>query len=461
MKLLRSTDDLHGQERSWMYNGYDVCVTLDVYNELSAQLAAAPQNIQDAYKHSLNMLAPAIEMGYRGFRIDPLTRAKEIKKLNLELLQLQSNFDALCEGCFGKTINTKSYKQIKEMYDYLGVRAAKTDEAALARLATNHIYARPFCRFILAIRDRKHQLNSLQVTLHNQRMFYKINVGGTKTRRFSCRADDLGRGDNQQNVDKRHRNAYIPDKGKTLVNIDLEQADSRNLGAHCLLWLDSPTYLDACESNDLHTYVASLAWPNIKTREQAEKLFYRQHSFRDAAKRLGHARNFYGSIPEISNRTQVPRQRVDAFVNKYEKEFPAIVELREEVRRRLRLDRSLTNLWGITRFFHDRLEDNKIIKDALGYLGQSNTGYEIDHAIQVCWREFPQCELILQVHDSLMFQIDDVLVDEILEEMMPKLELHREIKGRDFFVPLEAEYGKNWGKYDEDTNPEGLRKWTS
>ena len=461
MKILQSIEEYRGQERSWLYNGLDVCVTLEVYQELEKQLKDSPQNVQDTYQHSLNMYGPALEMTYRGFRIDPTVHRRATNILQREALKLRANFDALCQGVFNRTINPNSYKQIKEMYDLLKVRAARTNEEALRRLAVNHMYARPFCLFILAIRDRETQLKSLTKPLHNSRIYYKLNVGGTKTRRFSCRRDDLNRGDNQQNVDKRHRKSYIPDSGMTLVNIDLEQADSRNIGATAWQWLNADVYLDACESGDLHTTVAGMTWPHITTRKEANEPFYRQMTYRDSAKRLGHATNFFGSAPEIAARTQVPRQRVTAFQEKYTTNFPEIVALREAVRKKLQIDKSITNLWGVTRYFHDRVEDNKIIKDALGYLGQSNTGYEIDHALLTVFRHFPNCQLLLQVHDSVMFQVPDDALDATLAKMMPMLELHTIIKGRDFFVPLEAEYGKNWGKYDEETNPGGMRTWTS
>ena len=62
MKILQSTEEYRGQERSWLYNGLDVCVTLEVFQELEQQIKASPENIQDTYAHSLNMYGPALEM---------------------------------------------------------------------------------------------------------------------------------------------------------------------------------------------------------------------------------------------------------------------------------------------------------------------------------------------------------------------------------------------------------------
>ncbi|MGH7239436.1 MAG: hypothetical protein ACREHG_05135, partial [Candidatus Saccharimonadales bacterium] len=100
---------------------------------------------------------------------------------------------------------------------------------------------------------------------------------------------------NLQNITEELRHIFIADKGYKLVGIDAEQSDSRMVGYMCGLLFDDWTYLDACESGDLHTFVARLTWPDLgwngnikKDRKIADRRFYRHFSYRDTCKRLGH-----------------------------------------------------------------------------------------------------------------------------------------------------------------------------
>lgn len=92
---------------------------------------------------------------------------------------------------------------------------------------------------------------------------------------------------------------------------DLEQAESRVVGAICLRLFGDSTYLDACSSGDLHTSVCALCWTDLPwpagfnlaaimrgqrfddellsaAKGVAGASAYRSMSYRDLAKRLGH-----------------------------------------------------------------------------------------------------------------------------------------------------------------------------
>ena len=124
---------------------------------------------------------------------------------------------------------------------------------------------------------------------------------------------------NLQNVDRNLRYIFIPDPGRIFFNVDLEQGDSRGVGAlawnmfhdadakqiaealHLPEWTGpvgrefAGSYLDACESGDLHTTVCRMAWPELSWgedpdgwRDVAEGIAYRTYTYRDLAKKLGH-----------------------------------------------------------------------------------------------------------------------------------------------------------------------------
>lgn len=86
------------------------------------------------------------------------------------------------------------------------------------------------------------------------------------------------------------------------------------------------------------------------------------------------------------------------------------------------------------------------------------TADEINQGILNLWRA-DKVQLLVQVHDSILFQFPEHLRDEIVpwavEAIKTKLILE---KDREFVVPTEASTGWNWGKLS-DENPDGLKKW--
>src|SRR5690606_3006866 len=178
----------------------------------------------------------------------------------------------------------------------------------------------------------------------------------------------------------RLRAVFKADPGKVFVNVDLEQADARNVGARLYqIFYDefgpeiAGRYLDACESGDLHTQVTRMVWPTLgwtgnlkEDKEIAEQPFYREHSYRDMSKKLGHGTNYFGTPPTMARHAKVEVYIIEAFQRKYFEAFPLIGNYDKRldqrdwhswVQQQLREVGSLTNLFGRRRIFFDRYQD--------------------------------------------------------------------------------------------------------
>ena len=92
--------------------------------------------------------------------------------------------------------------------------------------------AQPFSNFVLALRDIGKQISFLRGV--GERLYTSFLVAGTVTGRLASKYSDFGVGTNLQNIDRRLRRIFVADPGMILVNIDLEQADARNVGA--IIW---------------------------------------------------------------------------------------------------------------------------------------------------------------------------------------------------------------------------------
>jgi len=466
-------------ESYWVYNGLDVCVTEEILQQLLPQL---DEVTRPTYELSKALQAPVLEMSMRGILVNQNTRRKIMSKFQKQLRQLEEQLDAIVGEGIGVPLNWRSPKQLGELlYDIMGLPEQKkrntngifartTGREALENLGV-HFLAEPLVNHLLLLRDIGKALGFLETGIDTDgRMRTNFNIAGTNTGRFASSASDYGTGTNLQNVARDLRRVFVADPGMKFANLDLEQADSRNLGA--LLWEvfydelgpdEAGKYLDACESGDLHTFVcrmcnSQLAWGTAPDRQIADTVFYRDKTYRDGAKVLGHGSNYLGTPRTMAKHTKFPANLVEQFQHKYFGAFPAIPRYHSFVRGAIKDYASLTTLFGRRRFFFGRHTDDATIREAVAYSPQSMTADEINTGILNLWRA-NKVQLLVQVHDSILFQFPEHLENEIIPWALENLRAPLKLKhGRDFVVPTEAKTGWSWGDWSED-NPDGLKKW--
>jgi len=400
------------------------------------------------------------------------------------MLRLEQQLNEILREGIGLDINWRSPKQLKDLlYGVMGLppvrkrnaqgfMAPTANREALEKLS-HYFIAEPICAHMLGLRDLEKKRQFLVTAIDpDQRIRSNFNIAGTNTGRLASSMSDFGTGGNLQNIDRDLRSVFIADKGMKFANLDLEQADSRNLGALC--WTNfyeshgaswAGKYLDACESGDLHTTVCRMARPALPwtddpkaNRAIADQIAYRNMSFRDLDKRLGHGSNYLGQPATMARHTKAPVSEITTFQTNYFRNFACIPAYHEYVKFQLDNYAQLTTLFGRRRFFFSRPNDPATLREAVAYSPQSMTADEIDTGILNLWRS-NRVQLLVQVHDSILFQYPEELENEIvpwaLETLKAPLEL---IGGRRFVVPTEAKVGWNWGD-KHDNNPDGLIKW--
>jgi DNA polymerase-1 len=478
-------------ETYWVYNGLDSCITEEIRQKLTAQLDDVTRPM---YEHTIRMQAPIMDMMLRGIKVDESNRKAALAKAEHEKRRLQDLLNRLTKEGLGleKPLNPGSHTQVKWFfYEFLGLKVIKkrntkgfyapaADRETLEKLQ-QYFIAQPFVQLILALRDQRKIIGFIKTpTDPDGKLRCSFSLAGTNTGRLNSSFSDFGTGTNLQNVDNNLRYMFIADKGKILVNIDLEQADSRNVGALCWDYFYDDhgpefagSYLDACESGDLHTTVCRMGWTHLDWPEDralwrpvADGLAYRTFSYRDMAKKLGHGTNYYGQPPTMSMHTKIPVAEIVSFQHNYFGAFPCIPAWHKETIHRLQTTGQLTHLFGRRRSFFKRLDDQSTINAAIAYCPQGMTGEEINHGILNLFTH-PDIELLIQVHDSILFQVPIDKVNALVPIALELLKVEIELRGgRKFHVPLEAETGYNWGKrkLNKDgslkQNEYGLTTWT-
>lgn len=469
----------------WVYNALDCAVTHEVFQKLSPQLDTTACK---TYAFSKALQAPILEMQCRGVLIDQAAREKTIKLFEAQYEQVHSQLNRILVEGIGlpKPINPNSGPQLQYLfYTVLALPTIKkrnprgqylpaVNREALERLSLHYLVAEQPARHILKLRDLGKKLSFLRSQIDNDgRMRTTFNIAGTDTGRLSSSISEFGTGNNLQNVERSLRRCFIADPEYKFCNIDLEQGDSRNIGALCASIFSVShgrdfafKYLDACTSGDLHTEVAKmyrpdLAWNSAPDRTIADQIAYRTFSYRDLAKRLGHGTNYIGTPATMAKHSKVDKHIIVEFQKNYFDGFPCIKEWHKWTINQLYKEGQLTTPFGRRRYFFDRPSDPATHRKAVAYSPQAMTADEIDLGLLALWRELSEIHLLVQVHDSILFQypahLEDKIVPRALEILQNAATLDLPFNYK-FSVPSEAKVGWNWADWSEE-NPFGLVKW--
>lgn len=485
MALIINTADidlletLDADQIHWVYNAFDVCITAQVKQGIEKNMDEVAIN---TYDQALKWQAPFLDMMLQGVPVDTKKRDELKTKLMKDIKQLEAQLEELLVDGMGlpSTINARSPTDVKQLfYNIMGIKerkqrnvhghyTASVSREILESIAVQHFYAEPIVNHILAIRDAGKSLGFLKTPLDEDgNMRCSFNLAGTNTGRCNSTVSNFGTGTNLQNVDTQLRYMFVAPKGRKFINVDLEQADSRNVGA--LAWNRfyeshgedfAGSYLDACESGDLHTTVCRMAWLKLNWgddpdlwRGVADQIAYRGLSYRDLAKKLGHGTNYLGQPPTMAKHTKVQVQAIIEFQTAYFAAFPCIPLWQEETLKELTETGMLTNLFGRRRMFFGRHDDTSVKNAAIAYAPQGSTGEEINHGIHALWNhaDGKWFKLHIQVHDSILFSVPEEAADELTPLSVQLMKKTIPLAGgRLFHVPLEAQVGWNWGYQQKD-----------
>lgn len=465
-------------DRHLTYCGLDCCLTLEIFEVLEKQLREKnePWNAL-IYDFEKAMQGPALELMERGWLIDEEQRREASKFLNARKVKLQELLNDFARVLWDKPLNANSPAQLKAFfYDTMalpeqhsitqGQRKVSTNREALEKLS-QYFYARPLINVILAIRETVKKLSVLETEISSDgRMRTSYNVAGTETGRWSSSSSADGSGTNLQNITPELRRMFVADLGWKLCYLDLEQAESRVVGL--LIWrtCGDTTYLDACDSGDLHTTVSRLVWPHLgwtgdhkANKELAESPFYRHFSYRDMAKRGGHGTNYFGTPRTMARHLKVDEKVMKDFQSAYFKAFP-IRLWHDWVRMELIKNQSLTTILGRKRTLLGRSGDDSTLREAIAYEPQSTVGDLLNLALWRIWKFEPRVQILGQIHDAVVFQYPDnpSIENDILSSCLNLTKIPLTSNGKTIIIPADLKTGFNWS-YKTPDNPRGLSKW--
>ncbi|MBK7550014.1 MAG: hypothetical protein IPI20_20525 [Rhodoferax sp.] len=473
MRIIRThemdPDKLSDFEKDQVYNGLDVCCTLDVFNGLYPQLDPITAS---TYAFSKSLQAPTLEMRARGVLVDQVRKAEVIDEYYEIMERLEANLLRIVHDGVGMSnFNYRSTRDLAALfYDELGISPIRkggrptVDRGAREKLEIYPI-AEQLVKHINLLTELGDKISVLKTAIDDDgRIRTSYNIAGTSTGRFSSSISEFGTGGNLQNVEESLRSIFIADAGYKFAKCDAKSGESFCVGAVEWNLFHDGKFLDACESGDPHTAVARIMWPNLgwtgdlkKDKVIAEQPYYRHYTYRFMCKKLGHGSNYGGKPNTLAEQAKVELDLVRQFQPKYFEAFPAHQRWQAHVDETLRKKGYLISLMNRKRWFFGRRSDPSTLREAIAYDPQSSLAEIVNQALINIWRQ-GIAVIMMHDHDALTFMYPEKDEDRVVPILMENLVIPVPLShGRVLRIPYDCKTGWNKGEYNEQTNPNGLK----
>lgn len=197
------------------------------------------------------------------------------------------------------------------------------------------------------------------------------------------------------------RKLFIPDPGHEIADCDLSGAD-----AQVVAWEADDAELKAAFRAGLkvHKLNAQLMFPDkvkgwtdddFKATDHPGGLYY-------SCKRGVHGTNYGASARTVAQACGWTVHEAEEFQRRWFGARPGIKLWHRRTERQLITSKSVTNAFGFTRTYFARTDG--LLPEALAWVPQSTVGLVCSLAMQNIYERAPWVELLVQVHDSLVFQ---------------------------------------------------------
>ncbi len=424
------------------YAAEDALITYRLYFKLNGLLDKSLRD--EAKRVEYPFINVLIDMEQIGIKID-IDRLNSLKNL------LSNRIKELTEEIYmlsGTEFNIKSTQQLGEiLFNRLGLKGAKrtktgysTNEKVLNQLIDEH----EIIHRILEYRATQKLLSTYAIPLlklakqdKNSRIYTSFLQTGTSTGRLSSKEPNLQNIPVRSPLGRKIREAFIAKDGYKLLSIDYSQIELRLL-AH---FSKDKTLIEAFQSDmDIHTTTAIKLFGEELAKEK-----------RAIAKSI----NFgilYGMGPKkLSGELKISIGEAREIISNYFNSFPTVKRFLESVQDRVQEIGYIETLLERKRFFDyksaNSMQKASFMRESINTLFQGSASdliklsmLEIDRKIK---RDNIDGAMLLQIHDELIFEIREDIIDEVAEEFKEIMENIMELN-----VPLECSVniGDSWGE---------------
>ena len=422
----------------------------------------AVKNIEaEIKKRDLGFIYEQIELP-----LTPVLRRMEARGVKIDkkfLLSLSADYhkelDKISKRIYtaaGGEFNISSPRQLGDvLFDRLGLASVKqkktpggarsTKESELLKLR----YAHPIIDAILAYRELSKLLSTYIDTIptlldNNSRLHTTYLQTGTTTGRIASQNPNLQNIPIKTELGRIIRNAFVADKGLVLVAFDYSQIELR---IAALLSGDEALSEIFRAGRDVHSEVASRV-----CHVKAEDVTY---EMRRRAKVINFGILYGMGVNALQQSLGTKRAEAQEFYNQYFEAFPRLSAFMDDTIAKASSLGYTETYFGRRRYFDGIKSPIPYVKAAAERMALNapfqGTAADLFKIAMLRVDEYLQKDkrgyLLLQVHDELVFEIEEDAVKEIvpkLKELMEGVIPEKERNGIPILV--EGKAGKNWGE---------------
>lgn len=431
-------------ETAGHYAAEDAHVTYRLYEVLERKLKEIPE--LSGILHNIEMPVASVltSMEENGIELD----LKFLDQLSVDFANTIQNLENQIIEIAGESFNVGSPKQVGEvLFEKLGLKGGKktatgqysTSEAVLEKI--DH----PITQLIIEYRGltklRSTYTEALvkQANADTHRVHTSYHQALTATGRLSSTDPNLQNIPIREEIGRQIRKAFIAPQGRVLLAADYSQIELR-LMAH---FSQDDALVDAFKNGqDVHRRTASevlgVDLENVTSdqRRQAKAVNFG----------LLYGMSEFGLIRQLG----FTREESQNYIKQYFHRYPGIYEYMQRTRQVALEQGFVETITGRRLYTPDIDARNMMVRKgaeraAINAPLQGSAAEIIKMAMIEVNKILPndQAKLLLQVHDELVFEVDEAIADQLAEQIKDVMQ-----KVVTLSVPLVVEVGqgKNWGE---------------
>jgi DNA polymerase-1 len=430
------------------YAAEDADVTLRLWHLFKPQLHRA--QVTTVYETLERPLVPVLaRMERSGIKVDRDT----LSRMSNAFAQKMAGLEAEIHELAGETFNVGSPAQLGEiLFEKMGLEGGKkgktgkysTPADVLEDLATLHDLPGRVLDWRQLSKLKSTYTDALQdhINAETGRVHTSYSIAGANTGRLASTDPNLQNIPVRTEEGRRIREAFVAEPGKVLVSLDYSQIELRIL-AH-IAGIDALKQAFK-EGQDIHAATASEMF-NVPLEEMTPDV-----------RRQAKAINFgviYGiSGFGLARNLRIPRAEAQGFIDRYFERFPGIRDYMDDTKKFAKSNGYVATLFG--RKIHTPEINAK--GPGAGFAARAAINAPIQGtAADVIRRAMIRMEaaiddlpavMLLQVHDELLFEVDEGSVDTLIDRARDVMEgaAHPAVH---LSVPLtvDAGQGANWAE---------------
>ncbi|WP_116085805.1 DNA polymerase I [Tropicimonas sp. IMCC34011] len=428
------------------YAAEDADITLRLWQHLKPQLHAG--RVTTVYETLERPLIPVLaRMELEGVKVDRNVLSRMSGAFAQKMAELEADIHALA----GEPFNVGSPKQLGEiLFDRMGLEGGKkgktgawsTPADVLEDLATVHDLPGRVLDWRQLSKLKSTYTDSLQDHINPEtgRVHTSYSIAGANTGRLASTEPNLQNIPIRTEEGRRIREAFVAEEGKVLLSLDYSQIELRIL-AH-IAGIDAlrEAFRDGV---DIHALTASEMFGTPV--EGMDPMIRRQ------AKAINFGVIYGISGFGLARNLRIPREDAQAFINRYFERFPGIKDYMDATTKFAKANGYVETLFGRrinTPDINAKGPGAGFAKRAAINAPIQGTAADIIRRAMIRMEpaiEGMPAKMLLQVHDELIFEVDESAADEVSERVREVMEGAADPAVK-LSVPLvvEAGRGPNW-----------------